>query len=325
MKVLITGSRGFIGSTLAKTITCLGHIPVGVDREINQYGSTIYGLFHQANFEDEYVAQIVSDLKIDTICHLAADASVPHSVQNPGLYYENNVAATIKLLNNLAKKKWKGNFIFSSSAAVYPDSGSRVSEDILPNPPNPYGRTKWIGEQILYDFHYSHDINVVCFRYFNVSGAWDDVGDHGSSEHVIQKIIQSSIRDKSFFIYGDNKNTADGTCVRDYIHVRDVCGAHLKAIEFLKTNPGYYIFNLGTGNGYSIKQLITHFIGSTGQSLHFEVDKSREGDPDSLVADGSLFIKKTGYTYQYSDLNSIFTSAWQYNKRMEKQYHGFVV
>lgn len=322
MRVLITGSRGYIGSTLAKTFVKNDIIPFGVDRELRAEGSAIYGLYHQASFEDQSVAEMVADLKIDTICHLAADASVPDSLSNPGKYYQNNVAATIQFLNNLVERKWKGNFIFSSSAAVYPSSTKLASEMDCPDPMNPYGLTKLMGEQILLDYYQAYGINVVCFRYFNVAGAWDDVGDHGSSDHVIQKMIRSHLYHSDFVIYGGNKNTPDGTCVRDYLHVRDVCDAHLAAIKYLDINPGFHIYNLGTSCGTSVKQLVAQFVLTTGEHLCFSSGESRAGDPDYLVADGHRFVSDTGYTYNHSNLNNIITTAWEYNRTKRKDY-GF--
>lgn len=320
MKVLITGSRGYIGSTLAKTFVEKGVIPVGVDRDLRPKGSAIYGLFYEKSFEDEEVAQIVVDLKIDTICHLAADASVPDSVRHPGRYYQNNVAATIQFLNNLIDRGWRGKFIFSSSAAVYPDTGRLSKETDVPAPCNPYGSTKLMNEQTLRDYFSAYDISVMCFRYFNVAGGWDDVGDHLHAEHVIQRICHSAVRQTPFVMFNDQANTPDGTCVRDYLHVRDVCDAHLHAISYLNEHPGYYIYNLGTSHGTSIKQLISSFITSTGENLLFEKGPGRIGDPDYLVADGHLFVSDTGYTYKHSELNNIISSAWEYYSNKKKEY-----
>lgn len=322
MKVLVTGSRGYIGSTLCKTLGERGHIAFGVDRELRPEGSAIYGLYHRASFEDPEVAQMVYDLKIDTICHLAADASVPDSITSPSKYYTNNVSALIQFLDNLVKLKWKGKFIFSSSAAVYPSASKLASESDPTDPMNPYGLTKLMGEQILQDYYKAYGISVVCFRYFNVAGAWDDVGDHGMSDHVIQKMISSVNRHSDFNIYGTDKDTPDGTCIRDYLHVRDVCGAHLTAIDYLDDNHGFHVYNLGTGNGTSVKQLAINFIMNTGRNLSIQNGESRDGDPDFLVADGHRFVADTGYTYNHSDINNIIKTAWKYSC-MKNQHYGF--
>ena len=290
MKVLITGSRGYIGSTLAKAFTEKGITPIGVDRELRPNGSNIYGLFYESSFEDPQVADLVKDLGIDTICHLAADASVPDSVKNPGKYYQNNVAATIQFLNNLIERGWRGKFIFSSSAAVYPDSGKMSSEADNPGPCNPYGTTKLMNEHTLRDFFAAYDISVMCFRYFNVAGAWGDVGDHLNAEHVIQKMCRAAKYEYPFHLFNDKANTPDGTCVRDYLHVRDVCDAHIHAIDYLNDNKGFFTYNLGTSRGTSIKQLIASFITTTGQNLHFESSPPRYGDPDYLVEIGRAHV-----------------------------------
>jgi len=321
LKVLITGSRGYIGSTLAKKLV-INHdvVPLGVDKEIRPEGSTIYGLFYHSEFEDYKLIDVILRSQIDTICHLAADASVPESVVSPDKFYYNNVLATIKFLNNLIAAGWRGNFIFSSSAAVYPSSSYPVTEEDRPDPPNPYGHTKLMGEQIIKDYCSAYDINAVCFRYFNVAGAWNDVGDHGSSEHVLQKLVKSFNNDSVFTIYGNNKNTPDGTCVRDYIHVRDVCEAHVAAIAFLKNNPGFHVFNLGTGQGTSVMQLVQGFTEYIGKEIKYAIGQSRDGDPDFLVADGNKFIEKTGYTYKYSDLKNIIITGYEYGKAKHNKH-----
>jgi UDP-glucose 4-epimerase len=185
---------------------------------------------------------------------------------------------------------------------------------------NPYGLSKLMGEQILHDYYKAYGINVVCFRYFNVAGAWDDVGDHGMSDHVIQKMISSAVRESDFVVYGNDKKTPDGTCVRDYLHVRDVCDAHIAAINYLNTNPGYHIYNLGTGNGVSVRQLAASFIINTKRNVHMHDGDSRDGDPDFLVADGHRFKADTGYTYNHSDINNIIKTAWNYSS-MKKQHY----
>lgn len=323
MKVLITGSRGYIGSVLAKTLASQGHMPLGVDRNINSRGSAIYGLFHHANFEDRFVAQMVSDLKIDTICHLAADADVPDSVERPGKYYENNTSNTIKLLNNLVENKWRGKFIFSSTAAVYKEKNSIITETDVLEPPNPYGMSKLMCEQVLKDYHKVYGIDVVNFRYFNVAGAWDDVGDHLNSPHVIQRLCHAATNGNDFHIFGTDKNTTDGTCVRDYLHVRDVCDAHLQAIKHLNNNKGYYNYNLGTSFGVSVRSLVASFMLQTKENISISSDEGRPGDPDHLVADGHRFMADTKYTYNYSNLNNIIDSAWIYYKGKGSNYYGF--
>lgn len=322
MKVLITGSRGYIGSNLAKTFVYNDIIPFGVDKELRPEGSAIYGLFHHTSFEDSDLADIICNFGIDTICHLAADASVPDSLVSPDKYYKNNVANTIQLLNNLVERKWKGNIIFSSSAAVYPSTSFPVSEDQETNPMNPYGHSKLMCEQILRDYHNAFGIGVVCFRYFNVAGAWGDTGDHEASDHVIQKLIRASFNGSNFVIFSDKKDTPDGTCVRDYFHVRDVCDAHLAAITFLKANPGFYIYNLGTSSGTSVAELIKEFELTTKADLNFIVGPPRPGDPDFLVANGSKFVQDVKYTYKHSDLKNILATAYEYGSIKQKEYHG---
>ena len=315
MKVLITGSRGYIGSVLAKTLTYKGdNLVFGIDINPNIDGSSIYGLFTEENINAESIADAVVSQGIDTIFHLAAYADVGDSVKNPSIYYLNNVGNTSSLLHNLVSRGWKGKVVFSSTAAVYSDKMTdAIAEHHIIKPPNPYGRSKLACEQLLSDVCKSHGISVCTFRYFNVAGAWDDVGDHQHAGHIISKLCHSVSTGTQFVLNGDKRNTPDGTCIRDYLHVRDVCDAHIRAAEFLDSSPvDTYTFNLGTGRGWSNLEIIKAFERFTGWKVDYTVGPDRPGDPNSLVAYNQKFPAFTGYRYTHSSLENIIASSWKY-------------
>ncbi len=318
MKVLITGSRGYIGSVLAKTLVAQGHEVHGIDINGNPDGSSIYGFFTEANINDSSVAVMVKSLQIDTIFHLAASADVGESVLHPEQYYDNNIGNTATMLNNLIQVGWKGKIIFSSTAAVYQEQPRLSYETSTVNSPNPYGRSKYMCEQLLRDINKAHGISVAVFRYFNVAGSWDDTGDHIDSGHIIQRLCSAAHAGR-FTLFGNNKNTPDKTCIRDYVHVRDVCDAHIHASHFLDDNPGMYTFNIGSGKGFSNMEILSAFQRFTGKSINVITGPGRPGDPDFLVASPDKFVSDTGYRYNHSSLEKIITTAWTYYcNKMEK-------
>lgn len=318
MKILVTGSKGYIGSVLMKTLTLQGRIAYGVDNRSNKQESAAYGISYDYNINDPAVIGIILRNKIDTIFHLAASADVGESVTNPSLYYNNNIGNTSLFLSSLIERGWKGKIIFSSTAAVYKETNELVTEDSVIDPPNPYGRSKHACENFLQDIHKAHDIDIVVFRYFNVGGGWDDCGDHSDSTRILARLCNSVYNNEQFTLYGNDKNTYDGTCVRDYLHVRDVCDAHIHASEFLDNNPGHYTFNLGTSRGWSNLEIINAFKLFTGQKPNVVLGPGRPGDPDYLVSNAQKFVNLTGYRYEHSSLENVVNSAWTYYlNRME--------
>lgn len=323
MKVLVTGSRGFIGSTLVKTLAEQGIVPFGVDHNGRTDGSNIYGLFSEGDIAEDIIIECILDQGIDTIFHLAAYADVGDSVLRPDVYYENNIGKTSLMLMKLLNKGWRGKIIFSSTAAVYKEQPLPVHEDNPIGSPNPYGKSKYACEQLLHDISKAYDIPVVIFRYFNVAGAWDDVGDHQGATHIISRLCDSVYHNKLFTLFGANKNTPDRTCIRDYLHVRDVCDAHIHAAKFLDNAPlGVYTYNLGTGEGRSNLEIIKAFERFTGHAPKYYVGENRPGDPDYLVAGASKFCIHTDYRYTHSSLENIITTAWNYYCNKMELKHG---
>lgn len=313
MKILVTGSRGYIGSVLMKTLTLQGYSVIGVDVQKPNKDSASYGTTYRYNINDQEVADLVIKEDIDTIFHLAASADVEMSVTNPALFYTNNIGNTSRFISNLIDRGWNGKVIFSSTAAVYEDDNSSgVHENSTINPPNPYGKSKLACEHFFEDVQKVNDIDVVVFRYFNVAGAWNDCGDHDNSTRIIAKLCRSTYHKQQFTLYGTDKNTFDGTCVRDYLHVRDVCEAHLQACDFLDSKPGYHVFNLGIGRGWSNREIINSFLLFTGQEPIVVEGPDRPGDPDHLVSIADKFMNQTGFRYKHSSLENIICSAWEH-------------
>lgn len=313
MRILITGSSGYIGSVLCKLATEKGHTVIGVDtkRSTHKY----FDHFINSDIGMNEVAYEATNYKVDAVFHLAASADVTDSTRRPSLYYHNNIGATAKLFDNLLLQGWSGPVIFSSTAAVYGPSNLPNIEKVNIDPPNAYGNSKWMCEEFFKDLYTINNIPTIAFRYFNVAGAYGDVGDHIDSHHVLQKLCYSAKNNQPFFMFGHELPTSDGSCVRDYIHVLDVCEAHFTALELLQKDPGYYTFNLGTMDGVSVKELATRFIERTGKNVKIKDAEPRPGDPFFLVANPTLFKRVTGFEYKHSNIDDIIDSAWDWYRR----------
>lgn len=312
MRLLITGSSGYIGSVLCKEAKERGYYTIGVD--LNKPSHNYCDEFYQLDINTGVVPFYDSIDKIDAIFHLAASADVTNSTIRPSLYYYNNIGATAKFLDTILLCGYKNPIIFSSTAAVYDRSNSACIEEEGVNPFNSYGTSKLMCEVYLRDLHIIHNLPITIFRYFNVAGAYEDVGDHLDSHHVLQKLCYSAQEDKPFYIFGHDLDTRDGSCVRDYIHVRDVCNAHFAALDYMKSDPGYHyhIFNLGTNSGVTVKELATRFKVRTGKNIQIKSTAPRPGDPYYLVANPTKFINQVNFKYEHSDIDNIIDSAWDW-------------
>lgn len=320
MPILVTGCNGYIGKAFCKYYKEEGHkkddkiIGVDIVEGSNQYVDN----FIRGSFASEGVIAAVAALKPTTVYHFAAIASVPDSFSNPAKYYSNNVAETINLVNGLISTGWRGNFIFSSSAGVYSLKSSPVNETDPTAPVHPYGRSKKLAEDFISIAAEEYpDINFFTFRYFNVTGAYNDVGDHLDSGHVIQKLCYAAKTKTPFTINGIHFNTKDGTCVRDYIHVKDVCKAHLHMQKYFEgsTVPGtspYDVCNLGTSKGHTIRDLVSMFERVTGEKLSVFEGDPRMGDPEYLVASTDKFLNRYAFIYDSSELDRIIKTSWDY-------------
>jgi UDP-glucose 4-epimerase len=247
--------------------------------------------------------------------HFAAFIQVGESVKEPAKYYQNNFAGTLVLLQAMLNAQVK-HFIFSSTAAVYGEPQYTPIDENHPIAPiNPYGRSKWMVEQVLRDYAASYGLKFAALRYFNAAGA-DPSGAlaerHDPETHLIPLVLQvASGHKQSITIYGDDYPTPDGTCVRDYIHVNDLCDAHLLALQALWNGAENASYNLGTGQGFSVQQVIDTAREVTDCDIAVTKGERREGDPAVLVADATFAMEKLGWQPKYSDLKTIIQHAWQ--------------
>lgn len=310
--ILVTGAAGYIGSVVCKAAKEAGHNVVGVDLKRIEHGYC-HERIEGRTFEEAFRNPTK---RYDSVYHLAASASVPDSVSNPREYYENNSVRTISMVMDMITMGWKGNLIFSSTAAVYGDAitGPFHEHDRLV-PCNPYGVSKLMCEQVIEDMVRTKGLRAAVFRYFNVVGADGDLGDHLDSSHVLQKLCYSAVNDQPFNMYGCDLDTRDGTCVRDYVDVRDVARAHLYVDGLLdyRINPAYEAYNIGSRNGTTVAELVSMFEEVSGKKINVVRRDKRLGDPDVLIADVDKLLY-TGFKYRYNKLDMI-SSAWEYYRR----------
>lgn len=315
--VLVTGGTGYIGSHVAKKFKQEGWEVIVVDRERREHTLKYVDEFHQCDYDSDESYDLLFHGKVDAIVHCAGTSLVGPSVTAPGVYYSNNVGKSIRYFNTVAGLEFKPVVIFSSSAAVYGEPEFLpIPETSLKNPTNPYGRTKLMIEQILEDYDRAYGLKSACLRYFNACGADPDgeLGQEPGATHIIARLLEAKINNQVFTLNGNNFDTVDGTCVRDYVHVTDLADAHYLAVQ--KVNEvGSFTANLGTRSGYSNQYIIDAAKAIVG---HIDVKNgpSREGDPSELVADPSYAKVVLNWEPKRSDLNTIITTAWNwYNQK----------
>jgi UDP-glucose-4-epimerase GalE len=309
MRVLITGSCGYIGSVLAERMRERGIPLLGCDNNlgIKEPPDTFIRRL-RSSFDDDFTVNMITAYNIDVIVHLAATSTVGPDAKNPIDYYENNTAKTITFIKKLKDRGWKGHFIFASTAAVYASGREAVTEESFVEPLNVYGRSKQMCEQML-DNCWMYGIDVTTFRFFNVAGAYNGFGEEKEDSHLISRICSSVLSGEELTVYGDDYPTRDGTCVRDYVHVSDICDA----IQFAIDHEVQGTYNLGTKKGSSVKEIIEQFEMHTGQKVKWSAGPRRPGDPPFLVADPGLYERVSGFQYTYS-LRDIINSSWEHFK-----------
>ncbi len=314
--ILVTGGAGYIGSHTVQELIDHNYHVVVIDRtcsfEINHPNITYF----QCDIADtQAVKTILNHYTIDAVVHCAASIEVGASVVNPAEYYENNVIKTLMLLDTLRKQDIN-KIVFSSSAAVYGiPQQLPLKETHSCNPINPYGRTKYIIEQILSDYQKAYNLEYVALRYFNAAGAWPEynLGErHEPETHLIPRILQAVLDNKKFTLFGNDYETPDGTCVRDYVHVRDIAQAHRLALEFLFNKHKSAIINLGTARGFSIQEIITSVEQVTKKKIAIKHMPRRAGDPAYLIADNGLAHELLDWRPLHSDITSIIASAYEF-------------
>jgi len=323
MNLLVIGGAGYIGSHMVKFLHNEGCQVTTLDNFSSGHRkSVLYGNVIEGDFGDYYILNQIFKNKFDAVFHFASSIQVGESVINPEKYYQNNLVNTIKLLNSM-KEHGILKFIFSSTAAIFGNPISIPIDESHPkNPISPYGRSKLMVEQILSDYDRAYGLNYISLRYFNASGA-DPEGElgecHSPETHLIPLVLQAaSGRINSINLFGNDYNTKDGTCVRDYIHVGDLCRAHWLALKSLMSGHESQSFNLGNGVGFSVKDIIEAAKLVTMLDIPVVSHPRRPGDPDILVADSTLAQSQLGWVPQYSDIAVIIDHAWNWEKKISK-------
>ncbi|HSW93950.1 MAG TPA: UDP-glucose 4-epimerase GalE [Gammaproteobacteria bacterium] len=319
--ILVVGGAGYIGSHMTAWLTDLGHTPVVLDdlstghRDAVSDAECIEGSIADADLLD----RVFKSRPFDAVMHFASFIQVGESVKFPEKYYQNNVVNTLNLLTAMLKHKIN-QFIFSSTAAVYGEPHTLPIDENHPiQPINPYGHSKSMVEQILADLMRAHGLQYAVLRYFNAAGA-DPAGRlserHEPETHLIPLILQVALGQRdAITVYGNDYATPDGTCIRDYVHVTDLCDAHFKALSLLEQGQKSCIYNLGTGQGHSVNEVIEAAREITGCAISVRYGTRREGDPAVLVADARRAMQDLHWVPRYSDLKTIIQHAWNTYKK----------
>ncbi|MBQ3379469.1 MAG: UDP-glucose 4-epimerase GalE [Clostridia bacterium] len=317
--ILVTGGAGYVGSHIAAKLSDIGREAVIIDNLACGHKEAARGMkLYQGDLRDAaFLDKVFETEKIDAIIHFAANSLVGESVENPLKYYENNMGGAISLVGAMVRHNVK-NIVFSSSAAVYGEPERvPILEDDRKDPTNPYGETKLAIERLLKWCDRAYGIKYAALRYFNVAGARDDINigeDHSPETHLIPLVIQAAMgkRDK-IMIFGDDYKTKDGTCIRDYIDVRDLANAHILALDYLGAGGESEAFNLGYGTGFSVREIIEVTKKVSGVDFKVEIGKRRAGDPALLVASPEKAKKILGFKPEFDDIEKIVASAWRWH------------
>lgn len=318
MTVLVIGGAGYIGSHTSFLLHEQGYEVIILDDLSTGHKEALLpeAVFYEGDFGNiDLLHQIFTSHKIDAIMHFAAKASVPDSVVNPMKYYDTNVSKLQKLLDICVEYKIF-NFIFSSSAAVYGESEEQpLDENVDLIPINPYGRTKLIGELMLQDYSKAYGLNFCAFRYFCAAGDSHKypIGEaHAPEDHLIPKTIQKALNGEEGIIFGNKYPTKDGTCIRDFVHVEDIAKAHILGLQYIQEGHSSDSFNLGSGEGYSVLEIMTTLQNYLDFS--YSIAPPREGDPAMLIATNEKAKEKLSWSPDASSLDNILSSAINWEK-----------
>jgi len=319
--ILVTGGAGYIGSHACKALANAGYTPIAYDNLVYGHEWAVkWGPFEQGDILDrKRLDEVIEQYQPAAIMHFAAYAYVGESVDQPGKYYRNNVSGSLTLLEAMRDHGIRY-FIFSSTCATYGEPQQiPIPEDHKQAPINPYGHSKLMIEQMLSDFDTAHNLKSVSLRYFNAAGAdpdGDTGEDHDPETHLIPLVLDAAIgKRSSIIIFGDDYDTPDGTCIRDYIHVTDLADAHVKALKYLEQGGITTKFNLGNGTGFSVKDVIDTAQKVTGKDIPVVIGKRRPGDPPRLVGDAARIRKELNWSPQFADLETIIETAWKWHQR----------
>jgi UDP-glucose 4-epimerase len=325
MRILVTGGAGYVGSHCLRRLLAAGHEAVVYDNLWQGHRQAVpKGLLIEGDLNDEAkLTALLRERKIEAVMHFAALALVGQSVQEPELYYKNNVAGSFHLLEAMRQAGvWR--IVFSSTTATYGTPEKMPIAETTPQQPiNPYGFSKLVVERMLDDYLAAHGFGFAALRYFNAAGAAPDgtIGeDHTPESHLIPIVLQVALGQReSISVFGDDYPTSDGTCIRDYVHVEDLATAHLAALERLQ--PGKSIkVNLGTGRGYSVREVIDACRKITGHPIPAVTAPRRPGDPPELVADARLAALLLDWQPHYTTVESIVETAWRWHQAHPRGY-----
>lgn len=323
--ILITGGAGYIGSHVVKELLRQGYQPIVYDNlQAGHRKAVKEALLIEGNLADRGKLKETFHLySIDAVMHFAADSLVGESVKNPLKYFNNNVKNSLQLIETLDEFGVK-KFVFSSSAAVYGEPEKiPITEEHACLPTNPYGETKWIFERVLQVFYEARKLDYISLRYFNAAGAdpTSELGeDHFPETHLIPIGLEAALAGASIPVFGADYDTPDGTCIRDYIHVTDLAEAHILALQKLETRGSSGIYNLGNGNGYSVREVIDTIRKVTKRKITTIESPRRPGDPARLVASSEKIKKELGWVPKYPELETIVETAWQWHRKHPKGY-----
>ncbi|MGF1525364.1 MAG: UDP-glucose 4-epimerase GalE [Candidatus Competibacterales bacterium] len=319
--VLVTGGAGYIGSHTCKALARTGYVPVTYDNLSQGHRWAVgWGPLEVGDLADRgRLAQVIDQYRPVAAMHFAARLNVGESVCDPGGYYRNNVAGTLNLLEAL-RDAGVDQLVFSSTCATYGrPEWMPLTEDHPERPINPYGMSKLMVEHMLADFATAHGLRAMMLRYFNAAGAdpEGEIGEaHDPEPHLIPLVLAvAGGQREAITVFGDDYDTLDGTCVRDYIHVADLAEAHVLALQALEGGGGSAAFNLGNGHGFSVQQVIETARKVTGREIAVIRGPRRAGDPDRLVGDASLARAELGWQPFYVDLEAIVATAWDWHRR----------
>jgi UDP-glucose 4-epimerase len=321
MKIFVVGGAGYIGSICAEVLLDEGHDVVIFDNlsEGHRQAIDARANFIRGDLDDRPTIQgALSNSQPDAVMHFAASALVSESMTNPSKYFRNNIANGLNLLDAMAASQVK-RIVFSSTCAIFRPPGDQpINEDLAKEPINPYGESKLAFEKILHWYDQIHGIKFVSLRYFNAAGASAHFGEHHRHEtHLIPNVLKVALGQKeSVEVYGTDYETPDGTCIRDYIHIIDLAQAHILALNAPKSE----FYNLGTGGGSSVRQVIDVAQKVTGRSLNVVERSRRPGDPPRLIAASKKIKRELGWEPQFQSLEAIIQSAWSWHRKFPRGY-----
>ncbi|MFN8632263.1 MAG: UDP-glucose 4-epimerase GalE [Chloroflexota bacterium] len=320
MRLLVTGGAGYVGGHAVRALLDAGHDVVVYDNLVYGHAETVPCELIVGDLADRpKLDSVLGGSQFDAVLHFAAYAYVGESVTKPAKYWRNNVASGIELLDAM-RANGVSKIVFSSTCATYgyPDSVP-VTEDEPKKPESPYGESKLTFERVLASYAHAYDLRSVSLRYFNAAGARPDgtLGeDHEPETHLIPLVLRVAAgRAPSIKVFGTDYPTPDGTCIRDYIHVDDLASAHILALGAMDAPGACRAFNLGTGNGYSVREIVEACRRVTGREIPVEEVARRPGDPAALYADNSLIRRELGWSPEYIEVEQIVATAWQWHAR----------